>query len=163
MRDWKKAWVFVSALVSLAVAAAGCNSVSRPEERTYGARSTDPQQRAAVVQDRNHDTIDRGAGVMEDRDYLMGRNANPNTLVNHPAVQNKAVDIRNMQMMAKSVPGVENARITLHGGNAYITLDLIHNVTAGQARQIEQQVIAALRQKVPRYDFHITSNDSFHR
>lgn len=148
--------------VLLAVWVAGCGRTG-PQERSIGTRSIDPQQYATIVNDRNHDTIDRQATRIEDRDYVMGRNQNPNLLVGHSSVLNNHVDIKNMEMMAKSVPGVEGARITLHGGNAYVTLDLIHNVTAGQARTIEQQVIAALRQKVPRYDFHVTSNDGFHR
>jgi hypothetical protein len=61
------------------------------------------------------------------------------------------------------VPGVENARITLNGGNAYVTLDLVHNITANQARTIEKEVITGLKQKIPRYDFHVTSNEGFHR
>jgi len=39
----------------------------------------------------------------------------------------------------------------------------VHNITANQARTIEQQVIASLQKKIPRYDFHVTSNDGFHR
>ena len=93
----------------------------------------------------------------------MGRNQNPNLLMGHASVRNAQVDRNSMLTMAKSVPGVEGARITINGGNAYVTLDLIPNVTASQARTIEQQVIAALRQKVPRYDFHVTSNDGYHQ
>jgi hypothetical protein len=100
---------------------------------------------------------------MEDRDHVMGRNQNPNLLVGHYGARSTDVDMNSMVMMAKSVPGVEGARITINGGDAYVTLDLIPNVTASQARSIEQQVIAALRQKVPRYDFHITSNEGYHR
>lgn len=98
-----------------------------------------------------------------DRDDLMGRNQNPNLILGHANTRNYQVDMNNMEMMAKSIPGVENCRITLNAGNAYVTLDLKHNITAGEARRIEQKVIAALRQKVPRYDFHVTSNDGYHR
>ncbi|WP_400162239.1 sporulation protein [Brevibacillus sp. TJ4] len=98
-----------------------------------------------------------------DRDDLMGRNQNPNLIIGHANTRNYQVDMNNMVMMAKSVPGVENCRITLNGPNAYVTLDLKHNVTASEARNIEREVIAALRQKIPRYDFHVTSNDSYHR
>lgn len=142
---------------------AGCNSTSTPDGRSYGVRSMDRQQNSTRVMDANNDVIDRGAHPMEDRDELMGRNANPNLVIGHQDVQNNGIDAKNMQMMAKSVPGVENARITISGGNAFVTLDLIPNVTASQARQIERQVIHALGQKVPRYDFHITSNDGYHR
>ncbi len=100
---------------------------------------------------------------MEDRDPLMGRNQNPNLIIGHANVRNTQVDMDNMERMARSVSGVEDARVTLVGGNAYVTLDLIPNVTANQARTIEQEVIAALRQKIPRYDFHVTSNDAYHR
>jgi len=157
-----------SVLASLAVVvlgaslAAGCGR-QQPQEKTYGAQALDPQRNATVQPDRDDDIIDRGAPAIEDRDYVMGRNQNPNLLMGHASVRNAQVDRNSMLMMAKSVPGVEGARITINGGNAYVTLDLIPNVTASQARTIEQQVIAALRQKVPRYDFHVTSNDGYHQ
>ncbi len=141
---------------------AGCGH-QQPQEKSYGAQALDPQRNATIQNDRDNDVIDRGAPIIEDRDALMGRNQNPNLLVGHTAVRNTQVDMNNMEMMAKTVPGVEGARITLNGGDAYVTLDLIPNVTASQARSIEQQVIAALRQKVPRYDFHVTSNDGYHQ
>jgi len=84
-------------------------------------------------------------------------------IIGQSNVRNSQIDMNNMEMMAKSVPGVEGARITLNGANAYVTLDLGHNITAGQARTVEQDVIAALKQKIPRYDFHVTSNEGFHR
>ncbi len=148
---------------SLLAAMVGCNSTSSPDGRSYGVRSMDPTQNSTRVTDYNRDVIDRGSYPVEDRDELMGRNDNPNLVIGHQEVQNTGLDVRNLQMMAKSVPGVENARITLSGDNAYVTLDLIPNVTAGQARDIERRVITALTQKVPRYDFHITSNDGYHR
>jgi hypothetical protein len=98
-----------------------------------------------------------------DRDDLMGRNQNPNLIIGHANTRNYQVDLNNMVRMAKSVPGVENCRITLNGGNAYVTLDLKHNVTANEARSIERQVVTALSQKVPRYTFHVTSHDGYHR
>jgi hypothetical protein len=140
----------------------GCGR-TMPQEQSYGARSDDPQQHATIKSDRDHDIIDRGAPIIENRDQLMGRDQNPNLLMGHSAVRSNDVDMNNMVMMAKSVPGVEGARITVNGGDAYVTLDLVPNVTASQARSIEQQVIAALRKKVPRYDFHITSNEGYHR
>lgn len=128
-----------------------------------GANSTQPgQNRTMSTQNSNGNIGGFGPGAM-DRDDLMGRNQNPNLIVGHANTRNYQVDIDNMEMMAKSVPGVENCRITLNGGNAYVTLDLKHNITANEARNIERQVVAALQQKVPRYDFHVTSNDSYHR
>jgi hypothetical protein len=152
----------IAAVVLGASLAAGCGR-QQNQEKPYGAQALDPQRNAMIQSDRDNDIIDRGAPAIEDRDHLMGRNQNPNLLMGHSAVRNIQVDRINMEMMAKSVPGVEGARITLNGGDAYITLDLIPNVTASHARSIEQQVIAALRQKVPRYDFHVTSNDGYHR
>lgn len=147
----------------LMLVSTGCGRNNAEQERSYGMRSMDPQQRAPFVMDRNDNVIDRQSPAIEDRDYVMGRTQNPNMIIGHQAVRGYRVDVRNMQMMAKSVPGVEDARITLNGGNAYVTLDLVANVTAAQTRAIERQVIDALRQKVPRYDFHITSNDGYHQ
>ncbi|QQE74241.1 sporulation protein [Brevibacillus composti] len=158
----KRAAAAAGAVVLLLAMATGCGR-TMPQESSYGAKSYDPQQHATIKSDRSGDIIDRGAPPIEDRDKLMGRNQNPNLIIGHPEVSNYQVDMDNMEMMARSVQGVENARITLSGGNAYVTLDLIPNVTANEARNIEQQVIAALRQKVPRYDFHVTSNDGYHR
>ncbi|MGE5703203.1 MAG: sporulation protein [Clostridia bacterium] len=106
---------------------------------------------------------DRSTTYGVNRETLMGRNQNPNILVGPHAVRNYSVDQNQLQMAAKSVPGVENARISISGGNAYVTLDMLPNVTAEQARNIEQQVIAALVRKAPRYDYHMTSNDGVHR
>lgn len=159
---WKSTLGVLAAVVLASPLTAGCGR-TMPQEQSYGAQSYDPQQHATIKSDRNDDAIDRGASPLEDRDSLMGRNQNPNMIIGHSNVRSTQIDMDNMEAMAKSVPGVENARITLSGGNAYVTLDLIPNVTAAQARSIEQQVIAALRQKVPRYDFHITSNDGYHR
>jgi hypothetical protein len=160
---YKKSVLLTVSAAALATAlVTGCGR-TMPQEKSFGARSYDPEQNATIKSDRDHDVIDRGAPAIEDRDLLMGRNQNPNLLMGHAAVRTTDVDLNNMVMMAKSVPGVEGARITLNGGDAYVTLDLIPNVTASQARSIEQKVIAALRQKVPRYDFHITSNDGYHR
>jgi len=147
----------------LMLVSVGCGRNNDAQERAYGVRSMDPQQQAPLVMDRNDNEIDRQAPPIEDRDMFMGRNQNPNMIIGHQAVRGYQVDVRNMQMMAKSVPGVENARITLNGSNAFVTLDLVPNVTAAQTRSIERQVIQALTQKVPRYDFHITSNDDYHQ
>ncbi|MGC5325676.1 sporulation protein [Brevibacillus sp. SYSU BS000544] len=153
----------VGLAVCLLTVVTGCNSTSTPDARSSGVRSLDQTQTLPLLPDGNNDVIDRERHRMEDRDKLMGRNDNPNLVIGHQDVQNIGNDTRNMQMMAKSVPGVENARISIDGGNAFVTLDLVPNVTAGQARNIEQQVIRALSQKSPRYDFHITSNDGYHR
>lgn len=96
------------------------------------------------------------------RETLMGRNQNPNILVGKHSVRNYSVDEKNLEMVVKSVPGVEGARVSVSGGNAYVTLDLAPNVTAQHARDIERQVIANLVQKAPRYDYHLTSNDGVH-
>lgn len=158
-----RTWLLLASSVMVLSLLSACNSPTTPQEQSAGKRSLDPVNHAEVVPDRNDDVIDRGASPLEDRDDLMGRNQNPNLVIEHPDVVNKGADIRNMRMMAERVDGVENARITLNGGRAYITLDLIPNVTADQARAIERQVIAALKQKVPRYDFYVTSNDGYHR
>ncbi|MEJ8544193.1 sporulation protein [Brevibacillus borstelensis] len=158
----KSAAAALGAAALLLALATGCGR-TMPQESSYGTNSYDPQQHATIKRDRSGDIIDRGAPPIEDRDPLMGRNQNPNLIVGHPNVRNTQVDMDNMEAMARSVSGVEDARITLVGGNAYVTLDLVPNVTANQARTIEQEVIAALRQKVPRYDFHVTSNDGYHR
>jgi hypothetical protein len=133
------------------------------QEQGYGTQNLDRQHNTTIQGDRNDDTLHRPAAPTDDRDGLMGRNQNPNLIIGHQQTRGSQVDLNNMEMMAKSVPGVENARITLNGGNAYVTLDLVHNVTANQARTIEQEVITALKQKIPRYDFHVTSNEGFHR
>jgi hypothetical protein len=158
----KSLWLTAGAVALVTVLFTGCGR-TMPQEKSYGARSYDPQQNATIKSDRDHDVIDRGAPAIENRDLLMGRDQNPNLLMGHSAVRSTDIDMNNMVMMAKSVPGVEGARITVNGGDAYVTLDLVPNVTASQARTIEQQVIAALRQKVPRYDFHVTSNEGYHR
>lgn len=103
----------------------------------------------------------KGNSPLLDKDNLLGRNQNPHLPGRH-YVLNKAYDIRDIRRMAESVPGVERARVTFNGANAYVSLDLVPNITASEARQIEQQVIASLRNKAPRYDFHITSNDGYH-
>ncbi|WP_134683405.1 sporulation protein [Brevibacillus migulae] len=147
----------------LMLVSVGCGRDNDTQQRAYGVRSMDPQQRAPFVMDRNDNEIDRQAPAVENRDITMGRNQNPNLIIGHPGTRGYQVDVSNMRMMAKSVPGVEDARITLNGSNAFVTLDLVRNVTAAQTRSIERQVIQSLTQKVPRYDFHITSNDGYHR
>lgn len=141
----------------------GCGR-NTAQEKSYNTQSYNRQNPAATDSGQySRDVIHGNGPVQTDRDALMGRNQNPNMIVGHSNVRNTQVDLNNMEMMAKSVPGVEGARITLHGGNAYVSLDLKHNVTANQARTIEKQVMDGLRQKLPRYDFHITSNDGYHR
>jgi len=159
------AWTCVlgTALV-LSTALVGCTGGYDPRDRTSEIESTYPTHRLRTSADQNGRTLpqheqQRTAGL----DTIMGRNANPNMVIGHGDVANGGTDARNMEMMAKSVPGVEQARVTLVGGNAYVSLDMMPNVTAQQARSIEEQVVRALYQKVPRYDFHITSNDGYHR
>lgn len=154
-------WSRAACLLLILALLAGCNSPTTPQESSSGTRSLDPTQTGQRIADRDGDVLEQTASPRQDRDELMGREQNPHLLIGHSNVMNQGVDIRNMRMMAKSVPGVEDVRIVLNGPNAYISLDLVPNVTAQQAREIEQQVIAALRQKVPRYDFHITSNDRY--
>lgn len=153
--SWKSSLAVLCAAAVASVLAAGCNR-TLTQEKSYGTQSLDRQHSGG-------DVLHRPVAPTEDRDGLMGRNQNPNLIIGHHQTRGYQVDLNNMQRMAKSVPGVENARITLNGGNAYVTLDLVHNVTASQARDIERQVIAALKQKIPRYDFHVTSNEGFHR
>lgn len=163
IRASKNRVISIGLAICLLTGLAGCNSTSAPDERSSGVRSMDQTQTIPLQPDGNQDVIDRGSRPMEDRDKLMGRNDNPNLVIGHQDVQNVGKDIRNLQMIAKSVPGVENARISIDGANVFVTLDLIPNVTAGQARNIEQQVIRTMSQKTPKYDFHITSNDGYHR
>lgn len=132
----KSAIVLLTAVLSLTVLG-GCN--------TYRAQQSE-----------------RSATPGANRETLMGRNQNPNILVGRHSIRNYSVDEKNLEMAAKSVPGVEGARISVSGGNAYVTLDLIPNITAQHARDIERQVISMLVQKAPRYDFHMTSNDGVH-
>jgi len=159
---WKSSLAVLCVAALASVLTAGCNR-TLTQERSYGTQNLDGQRNNAIKGERSGDVIHRPAVPTEDRDGLMGRNQNPNLIIGHDQTRGYQVDLNNMEMMAKSVPGVENARITLNGGNAYVTLDLVHNVTANQARDIERRVIAALKQKIPRYDFHVTSNEGFHR
>jgi hypothetical protein len=159
---WKSSLALSGAVVLTVALTAGCGR-TQTQEKTYNTQTYNQQQNAALHNDQGGDVIRREAPPGVDRDTLMGRNQNPNLIIGHQNVRNTQVDMDNMVKMARSVPGVENARITLSGGNAYITLDLAPNVTASQARSIEQQVITALQQKAPRYDFHLTSNEGYHR
>lgn len=154
---WKSSLVLASILVLSTGLTAGCTN--------YGNLDYDRKQMLTkrTQQNQTGDVLHSPAPRSVDRDDLMGRNQNPNLVIGHSNVRNQHVDMDNMEMMAKSVPGVEDARITLNGGNAYVTLDLKRNVTAKEAREIEKKVIAALHQKIPRYDFHVTSNEGFHR
>ncbi|QRG67408.1 sporulation protein [Brevibacillus choshinensis] len=159
---WKSSLAVLCVAALASVLTAGCNR-TMTQQQGYGTQNLDRQHNTTIKGERSGDTIHHPATPTQDRDGLMGRNQNPNLFIGHTQTRGSQVDLNNMEMMAKSVPGVENARITLNGGNAYVTLDLVHNVTANQARTIEQQVITALKQKIPRYDFHVTSNEGFHR
>ncbi|CAM3309867.1 sporulation protein [Brevibacillus invocatus] len=155
---WKSPLMLASIIVLSTALTAGCTNYGNfdyDRKQMMTKRTTQTNQAGDVL----HSPAPRSV----DRDDLMGRNQNPNLIIGHSNVRNSHVDMNNMEMMAKSVPGVENARITLNGGNAYVTLDLKHNVTAKEAREIEKKVIAALHRKIPRYDFHVTSNEGFHR
>lgn len=132
----KSAVVLLTAVLSLTVLG-GCN--------TYRAQQSE-----------------RSATPGANRETLMGRNQNPNILVGPHSIRSYAVDEKNLEMAAKSVPGVEGARVSISGGNAYVTLDMMPNITAQHARDIEQKVIQALIHKAPRYDYHMTSNDGVH-
>lgn len=160
---WKSSLALLSAVVLSTALIAGCNNQVRTEDKTYGTNEYFRKQGREVPSNDSGYNIRRVVPPAADRDDWMGRDQNPNMIIGHANVRNSQVDMNNMEMMARSVPGVENARITLNGGNAYVTLDLVPNITANQARTVEQQVIAALRQKVPRYDFHVTSNEGYHR
>ncbi|WP_103109748.1 sporulation protein [Brevibacillus reuszeri] len=159
---WKSGLAVVGVLVLSSVLTAGCGR-STTQEKSYNTQRVEGQRPATIAGESSGDTLHRPAPHTQDRDSLMGRNQNPNMIIGQSNVRNSQIDMNNMEMMAKSVPGVEGARITLNGANAYVTLDLVHNITAGQARTVEQDVIAALKQKIPRYDFHVTSNEGFHR
>ncbi len=148
--------------LALALLVAGCGTNKAGGGQNYGTKSIGPQQ----IREQTLHSNEQGPpkrNVRTNRDHLMGRNSNPNLIIGHQNVRNYGVDERNLLMMAKSVPGVEDARIRIEGGNVYVTLDLVHNVTASQARDVERRVIHAMRQKAPRYDYHLTSNDSGHR
>ncbi|MCK9911111.1 hypothetical protein MXD81_18320, partial [Microbacteriaceae bacterium K1510] len=62
-------YIRIGVIALLAVWVVGCGRTG-PQERSIGTRSIDPQQYATIVNDRNHDTIDREAPKIEDRDYL---------------------------------------------------------------------------------------------
>lgn len=152
---WKHSLMMVGCFVLVAALTGGCGN--------YGTKSYEQNRMQTHGVNQTGDVLHRPAPPRVDRDDLMGRNQNPNLVIGHSNVQNNYVDMSNMEMMAKSVRGVENARITLNGGNAYVTLDLKHNITAKEARNIEKKVVAALKKKVPRYDFHVTSNEGYHK
>jgi len=152
---WQNSMIMAGCFVIAATLTGGCG--------TYGTKSYDHNRMQTHGGNQTGNVLHRPAPPGVDRDDLMGRNQNPNLVIGHSNVQNNHLDMSNMEMMAKSVPGVENARITMHGGNAYVTLDLKHNVTAKEARNVEKKVIAALKKKVPRYDFHVTSNEGYHK
>ncbi|MGG1658673.1 sporulation protein [Brevibacillus sp. NRS-1366] len=162
MPFWKSTLTVVGVLVLSSVLTVGCGR-TMTQEKSYNTQKSEGQYPATIKGEQSGDIYHHAAPHTQDRDTLMGRNQNPNMIIGQSNVRNSQIDLNNMEMMAKSIPGVEGARITLNGGNAYVTLDLVHNITANQARTIEQQVIAALRQKIPRYDFHVTSNDGYHR
>ncbi|MED1952262.1 MULTISPECIES: sporulation protein [Brevibacillus] len=159
---WKSSMAVLCVAALASVLTVGCNR-TMTQEKGYGTQNLDRQHNTTIKGEQSGDVLHRAATPTEDRDGLMGRNQNPNLIIGHNQTRGYQVDLNNMETMAKSIPGVENARITLNGGNAYVTLDLVHNVTASQARNIEKQVIDALKQKIPRYDFHVTSNEGFHR
>ncbi|MBG9567813.1 sporulation protein [Brevibacillus agri] len=158
----KSALTVLGILVLSSALTVGCGRNATQEKGT-NTQAMDGQYPAAIRGERSGDILHRPAPPAADRDSLMGRNQNPNVIIGQSNVRNTQIDMNNMEMMAKSVKGVEDARITLNGGNAYVTLDLVHNITASQARAVEQEVIALLQQKIPRYDFHVTSNEGFHR
>ncbi len=170
-RSTKKWSQTVTAALMISTLLVGCaNNAAGPDNRTTDIRNVDQVgNQIRTTADRNGNGYGYPMNYRDQRtrteglDTIMGRNANPNLVIGHQDVVNPTQDVRNMEMMAKTVPGVEQARITINGGNAYVSLDLVPNVTADQARAIEDQVIRALYQKVPRYDFHMTSNDGYHR
>jgi hypothetical protein len=156
---WKRSLVMVCFVALSASMLAGCSNYKNFE---YDRKQMMTHQRTTQT-NQTGDVLYGHTPPAVDRDHLMGRNQNPNMVIGQSNVRNSHVDMDSMEAMAKSVPGVENARITLNGGNAYVTLDMKHNVTAKEAREIEKKVIAALHQKIPRYDFHVTSHDGYHK
>jgi hypothetical protein len=159
----KSSLTVLGILVLSSALTVGCGGRNTTQEKGSNTQAMDGQHPASIKGERSGEVLHHPAPPAADRDTLMGRNQNPNLIIGQSNVRNTQIDMNNMEMMAKSVKGVENARITLNGGNAYVTLDLVHNITASQARSVEQQVIALLQQKIPRYDFHVTSNEGFHR
>ncbi|GED67488.1 hypothetical protein BRE01_11900 [Brevibacillus reuszeri] len=162
MSVWKSGLAVVGVLVLSSVLTVGCGR-TMTQEKSHNTQRVEGMRPATIAGEQSGAILHRPVPHTQDRDTLMGRNQNPNMIIGQSNVRNSQIDMNNMEMMAKSVPGVEGARITLNGANAYVTLDLVHNITANQARTVEQEVIAALKKKIPRYDFHVTSNEGYHR
>ncbi|WP_409176110.1 sporulation protein [Brevibacillus fortis] len=154
--------VVLGLVVLTTVLTVGCGG-NTAKQQGYSTDMRNTQHNMKIRGDQSGNTLQGRAPVAADRDPLMGRNQNPNMVIGHWNSRNTQVDVTNMERIAMSVKGVENARITLTDANAYVTLDLVHNITANQARTIEQQVISLLRERIPRYDFHLTSHDGYHR
>lgn len=144
----------------LTLGLSACNQTSDPTERTSGIQNLDRTQNGKA---RDGYLLDQAPIPMNERIPANLGEQNPNLYTGRKDVINQGVDIRNMKEMAKRVPGVEDVRIAISGGNAYLTLDLAPNITAARARQVEREVLRAVSRKVPRYDYHITSDDSFYR
>lgn len=156
--------VVLGLVVLTTVLTVGCGGGGNTaKQQGYGTDMRNTQHNMKIRGDQSGNTLQGRASVAEDRDPLMGRNQNPNMVIGHWDSRNTEVYTANMEQIAMSVKGVENARITLSDANAYVTLDLVHNITANQARSIEQEVITLLRERIPRYDFHLTSHDGYHR
>ncbi|AWX58681.1 sporulation protein [Brevibacillus brevis] len=154
--------VVLGLVVLTTVLTVGCGG-NTAKQQGYRTDMRNTQHNMKVRGDQSGNTLQGRTPVAADRDPLMGRNQNPNMVTGRANVRNTPVEVTNMERMAMSVKGVENARITLSDANAYVTLDLVHNITANQARTIEQQVISLLRERIPNYDFHLTSHDGYHR
>ncbi|MED1784348.1 sporulation protein [Brevibacillus fortis] len=159
---WRSSLVILGLVALTSALTVGCGG-NTTKQQSYGTDMRNTQHRATIKGDQSGDTLQGRAPVAMDRDSLMGRNQNPNMVTGQSNVRNTPVEVTNMERIAMSVKGVENARITLSDANAYVTLDLVHNITANQARTIEQQVISLLRERIPNYDFHLTSHDGYHR
>ncbi|WP_176560281.1 YhcN/YlaJ family sporulation lipoprotein [Brevibacillus dissolubilis] len=154
------AWSYRLGMVALLSAVvSGCNPSNDSPIQNSSVKSIDPQNTATRIIDQNDDELDEGSRPVEDRDQLMGRNLNPNLNIGHQDIMNAQQDTQQMRALAKVVQGVEGARATITGGHAYVTLDLIHNVTGQDARRIERDVMNVLQKKYPRYEIHITSDD----
>jgi len=125
----KTAWLAVSALLSLLLAAA-CGD-SGPNGS--GSKSN--------------------ANAYDNDGYLGITNANPN-LQTGPSYHTYQVDTDMMRQAVGKIGGVRNVRIVTNGANANVELTVDRN--AADPERIREEALKALQHEVPRYNFKVT-------
>lgn len=91
-----------------------------------------------------------------DDGYLGLSNANPNLAISPTALTNRR-DIELMRQALATVPEVKDARITVNGPHAYVSLSLPEHLSASQVKTVENKAFHLLAMNVPRYTFKVTS------